>query len=671
ARPFRRVPFLGHQLARLVWVVQVLPVFLLPVPLADALIFGSMILAQGHLFLASDDDRNAARCLAAAPLLGVIALAYAPSTPLLVLLPVSCTVALTALVMLHGRIARRRIRRGQGLHERTAEVRSRVLYVVPLGSLALTLALVIFLAQERAFSGFTDTAANQASAAEPLDAPLELPAVGRYGDGPGGQAGGYLPDMPFSGGSLPFSPDPVMKVWPIGRASEGAATHGLYLRDVVLDDFGPAGIGLKDRSLPTTYSDADDGELDGWTWVIDRADPESEWADWTGETLRYEVLARPLLVDRLGWTLLFSPHPMAAIRLPRVRYGADQILVSPRRHDDWFDYGLQVVDRGLTAGMLRRERAVHVDPQYVQLPARDAALAAVASLARDLTRGATSDYERVRRVVDHLLDEFTYDLADLDFEGTRALARFLQTKRGYCTHFASTATLLLRTQGIACRVATGFTAHEWLPEERAWLVRERDAHAWMEVYFEDAGWVAFDPTPGGGPAGRASAALDPLQEERQSWSERLSEQLAAWLDAEGQGGSLGAVLATLSAGPLAALRELPALWWVLSAALLLAAHWLWSRRRPPMRWNDSPLTLARPTQALYQRLARALAAHGFQRRLGQTPREFALAVCSQSEELFAPLRPVTELYYRARFGGRDLAAEEERFVERLVRALEE
>ena len=114
ARLFRAVPFLGRHLVRLVWVVQVVPIFLLPVPMADALIFGSMILAQGHLFLASDDDRNAARCLAAAPLLGVIALAYAPSTPLLVLLPISAIVALTALVMLHGRVARRRIRRGQG-----------------------------------------------------------------------------------------------------------------------------------------------------------------------------------------------------------------------------------------------------------------------------------------------------------------------------------------------------------------------------------------------------------------------------------------------------------------------------------------------------------------------------------------------------------------------------
>jgi len=465
ARLFRTLPIIGDQLARFVWVVQVVPVFLLPVPLPDALIFGSMILAQGHLFLASDDDRNAARCLAAAPLLGVIALAYAPSTPLLVLLPISAIVALTALVMLHGRITRRRIRRGKGLHEQPREVRARVLYVVPLGMVALGLALLIFLAQEHAFSRLSETPAELASAVEPLDPPPELPDVGRDDSGQGGEAGGYAPDLPFSGGSLPFSQEPVMKVRPMGRAVEGAAARGLRLRDVVLDDFGPSGIGLKDRSLPTTYSDADDGEVDGWTWVLDREE--------VGETLRYEVLARPLLVPRLGWTLLFSPHPMAAIRIPRVRYGPDQILVSPRRHDDWFDYQLQVVDRGLTAGILRSQRATHINRQFVQLPFADEALADVASLAEDLVQGATSDYQRVRRVVDHLVHEFTYDLADLDFEGTQALARFLQTKRGYCTHFASTATLMLRTQGIPCRVATGFAAHEWIPEERAWLVRER------------------------------------------------------------------------------------------------------------------------------------------------------------------------------------------------------
>ena len=75
-----------------------------------------------------------------------------------------------------------------------------------------------------------------------------------------------------------------------------------------------------------------------------------------------------------------------------------------------------------------------------------------------------------------------------------AVDRFLETKRGYCVQFSTTMALMARSMGIPARIATGF-----LPgtEVDGWRqVRANDAHAWPEVYFEGAGWLRFEPTPG-------------------------------------------------------------------------------------------------------------------------------------------------------------------------------
>ena len=75
-----------------------------------------------------------------------------------------------------------------------------------------------------------------------------------------------------------------------------------------------------------------------------------------------------------------------------------------------------------------------------------------------------------------------------------AVDRFLETKRGYCVQFSTTMALMARTVGIPARIATGF-----LPgtEVDGWRqVRASDAHAWPELYFEGAGWLRFEPTPG-------------------------------------------------------------------------------------------------------------------------------------------------------------------------------
>ena len=69
-------------------------------------------------------------------------------------------------------------------------------------------------------------------------------------------------------------------------------------------------------------------------------------------------------------------------------------------------------------------------------------------------------------------------------------------KRGYCQHFAGAMALMLRFLGIPARVAAGFTSGK--REDGGWTVTDHNAHAWVEVWFPEYGWLAFDPTPGRG-----------------------------------------------------------------------------------------------------------------------------------------------------------------------------
>ncbi len=67
-------------------------------------------------------------------------------------------------------------------------------------------------------------------------------------------------------------------------------------------------------------------------------------------------------------------------------------------------------------------------------------------------------------------------------------------RQGYCNYYASAMILMLRHLGIPARMAAGFSEGEWSVEENAYIVRERDAHTWVEVYFPGYGWVEFEPT---------------------------------------------------------------------------------------------------------------------------------------------------------------------------------
>ena len=97
---------------------------------------------------------------------------------------------------------------------------------------------------------------------------------------------------------------------------------------------------------------------------------------------------------------------------------------------------------------------------------------------------------------------FTYDEHPPQEPGMPPLVGFVtRTKSGYCQHFAGAMALMLRYLGIPARVAAGFTSGAYDADRGTWRVNDRNAHTWVEVWFDGYGWLPFDPTPGRGNLG--------------------------------------------------------------------------------------------------------------------------------------------------------------------------
>ncbi len=136
------------------------------------------------------------------------------------------------------------------------------------------------------------------------------------------------------------------------------------------------------------------------------------------------------------------------------------------------------------------------EPIYTQLPAT--LPDRVGDLARRITAGATTEYDRVQAVQSWIRHNTTYDLnVPPDPAGVDAVDHFLfVTHTGFCEQIASSLAVMLRTLGIPTRLVTGYGPGERNPLTGYFEVRQSDAHAWVEVFYPGIGWVPYDPTFG-------------------------------------------------------------------------------------------------------------------------------------------------------------------------------
>jgi transglutaminase-like putative cysteine protease len=131
----------------------------------------------------------------------------------------------------------------------------------------------------------------------------------------------------------------------------------------------------------------------------------------------------------------------------------------------------------------------------------------IAATAKKVVGSATTDFDKALALQDWFRSTFTYSLqtpalSGFDGSGLDVIVPFLESKRGYCVHFATAMAVMARTLGIPSRIAVGFLpgkeTHPDGPQTTVYEVTSNDLHSWPELYFKGVGWVRFEPTPSKG-----------------------------------------------------------------------------------------------------------------------------------------------------------------------------
>jgi transglutaminase-like putative cysteine protease len=124
----------------------------------------------------------------------------------------------------------------------------------------------------------------------------------------------------------------------------------------------------------------------------------------------------------------------------------------------------------------------------------------IKALADQVTATLTNNYDKAAAIETYLRTNYTYDLSpSLPKDGTTdPIGAFLfDGKRGYCEYFATAMGDMLRAEGIPTRLVNGFGPGTYDNKIKQYVVKESDAHTWVEAYFPGYGWIAFEPTPDG------------------------------------------------------------------------------------------------------------------------------------------------------------------------------
>lgn len=160
----------------------------------------------------------------------------------------------------------------------------------------------------------------------------------------------------------------------------------------------------------------------------------------------------------------------------------------------------------------------------------------------------STDQEYAIFVRDYLKSDFTYTLAPPQRGNDTVDDFFFITKQGYCVHFSSTFTYLMRAAGVPARVVTGYVALEISEMGDFYRVRQADAHAWSEIWVDNA-WVRMDPTPSVGAPPSERDAIWRFWDrsyETMDWAKDAWQRYVLYYDADAQRQTIGKIKNTMS-----------------------------------------------------------------------------------------------------------------------------
>lgn len=346
---------------------------------------------------------------------------------------------------------------------------------------------------------------------------------------------------------------------------------------------------------------------------------------------------------------------------------------------------------------------------YTQLPRN--INPGIEKLAREITRNAPTPYDKVKAIENELKTKFGYTL-NLTIRGDDPLAEFLfDVREGHCEYFATAMVIMLRHLDIPARIVNGFQMGEYNDINHLYIVRESDAHSWVEVYFPHSqSWVEFDPTPAagindysqGGMLARLRKYMDAMEvfwldyivtldsEEQASMMVDLQHRLLSvkdrlfvyylslkhWMiDALGvlvdrswsvaDGIRLGGAFGFLTI----ALATLYIFLYIRRRGLALTGYGPWWHRWFVLpTWRSRRLARRNHRESavlFYEQMLAIVRRAGMVKQPHQTPAEFAATADSNQ------IREITALYNRVRFGNTPLDEAEARRVSKLLAELKQ
>lgn len=272
--------------------------------------------------------------------------------------------------------------------------------------------------------------------------------------------------------------------------------------------------------------------------------------------------------------------------------------------------------------------------KYLQLP--HSVTQRTIKLSKDITKNAKNDYQRALMINNYLKSRYKYDLkVDMFPENVDTVDYFLfDIKKGYCEHFASSMAVMLRSLKIPTRLVTGYAPGVFNPLTGFYEVKVSDAHAWVEVFIKNYGWVPFDPTSG-------STNIQTIGNTNDSPVEQLFTYISQKLPVEDVISPVFNQLALMTSEIYNYLSSFPAISGLLKyislemiyiiaimIALIILILVIYKK------YSKSPIEKTDETYLLYELLCNKIAKYGFYRKPNQTQLEFLTMIKKNINELY-------------------------------------
>ena len=378
---------------------------------------------------------------------------------------------------------------------------------------------------------------------------------------------------------------------------------------------------------------------------------------WSAGEPRHRGLQAPqATTDRIDYTVILEPHgrqwlfgldiPTAADGGVERRPGYQLVTDDPVNDVERFE--------------LQSALGYRLEPELPEARRRPAlALPAdAAPRARQLARQWRRDADEPAAVVDRALrhfreQDFVYTLSPPTLDQRPVDGFLFDTRRGFCEHFASAFTVLMRAAGVPARVVTGYQGGEINDIGGYMIVRQSDAHAWSEVWLADRGWVRVDPT-GAVSASRIDAGIASVPGAAERLGSVAGREGGPWRDAAllwdsvdygwnrfvlGYGPRLQqAVIDRLGLDAFG--RWMPVAIMIAAVLLTLTAVWLLARLRPAAR---------DPVDRLWRRALERLHKAGITPGPAEGPADLARRVARERPDVAATFRAVADAYIALRF----------------------